>query len=101
MADSSARSTNKPTSRSEPFHPPKGFTFPRTTFGSRSRSCQYQWFENFDFLHYDIEKDAIFCATCVRAVQQKKILKAKRPDPAFVSFIIVYTVSSVTGIVCY
>ncbi len=69
----------------EPFHPARNFAFPKKTFGARERSCQSQWFVDYPFLHYDVERDVILCHTCLTAVQQKKILQSKRPDPAFVS----------------
>ena len=72
-------------SSDKPFHPGKNFSFPKRKFGSRNRSCQSKWFENFPFLHYNVEKDALFCHFCMKAVEQKKILKSKRPDYAFVS----------------
>lgn len=37
----------------EAFHPPKHFSFPKTKFGSRERSCQHSWFETYEWLHYD------------------------------------------------
>ena len=38
-------------------HPSVSFTFP--TLGSSYHWCQSQWFREFTFLHYDIEKDAV------------------------------------------
>ena len=70
---------------SEPFHPGKSFQFPKKNYGSRQRSCQAQWFVDYPFLHYDVNKDAIFCHVCIKAVAQKKILASTRPDAAFVS----------------
>ena len=69
----------------EPFHPGRSFVFPKKKFGKRERSCQSQWFVDYPFLHYDVEKDVVLCHTCVTAVEQHKILRSKRPDPAFVS----------------
>ena len=57
-------------------------------FGCRERSCQHQWFLDFPFLHYDVARDVVLCHTCRTAVQQKKILQSKRPDPAFVSSLV-------------
>ena len=72
-------------SGSKPFHPPRHFVFPKQIIGNRARYCQRSWFDTYEFLHYDMSKDAIFCHTCIQAVQQRKIRKAKRGDPAFVS----------------
>lgn len=73
----------------EAFHPTRTFVFPRRKFGARERSCQWQWFQDYPFLHYDVAKDAVFCHTCCLAVEQKKILNSKRVDNAFVSVIII------------
>ena len=52
----------------EPFHSSVSFAFPKRKFGSRYRSCQSQWFQEFTFLHYDVEIDAVFCHTGVKAI---------------------------------
>ena len=72
----------------KPFHPPRSFVFPKQFIGKRARYCQHNWFHTFGFLHYDVSKDAVFCHTCIQAMQQKKIRKAKKGDPAFVSIYI-------------
>ena len=54
----------------EPFHPGRSFVFPKKKFGKRERSCQFQWFVDYPFLHYDVEKDVVLCHTCVTAIQQ-------------------------------
>ena len=36
----------------KPYHPLKNFLFPKTRFGSRNRSCQHSWFDNYPWLHY-------------------------------------------------
>lgn len=35
------------------FIPPANFLFPKTKVGTRTRSCQHQWFTKFQWLHYD------------------------------------------------
>ena len=30
-----------------PYHPPNAFSFPKTTFGKKDRSCQASWFVQF------------------------------------------------------
>ena len=69
----------------KPFHPSSSFKFPTRKYGSRDRCCQHSWFSEFDFLHYDIAHDALFCRTCQRAVAEGKIRSSKRVDNAFVS----------------
>ena len=53
--------------------------------GKRARYCQHNWFNTFEFLHYelhyDVSKDAVFCQTCIQVVQQKKIREAKKAIP--------------------
>ena len=79
----------------KPFHPGQGFVFPKKKFGAREQSCQSQWFIDFPFLHYDVERDAIFCLTCMTAVQQRKVLRSKRSDPAFVSSYVMMCVAAI------
>ena len=38
----------------EAFHPPLQFSFPKTKFCTRERSCQVNWFQRFKWLHYDM-----------------------------------------------
>ena len=40
----------------QPYHPPKDFTFPKTKFGSCNGSCQHNWFDTYQWLHYDLKK---------------------------------------------
>ena len=43
-----------------PEKPLKYFVFPKTNFGSRNLCfCQHNWFDNYPWLHYEIEKDCI------------------------------------------
>lgn len=37
----------------ERFHPNEKFQFPKTLIGGRQRSCQANWFKDFNWLHYD------------------------------------------------
>ena len=37
----------------EHFHPSKDFKFPKSKQGTRERSCQKNWFNDFPWLHYD------------------------------------------------
>ena len=40
----------------EIFQPPKNYKFPKTKMGTRDRSCQQHWFDDFPWLHYDDER---------------------------------------------
>ena len=46
------------------FRPDKSFKFPKTTIGNRDRGCQHQWFEDFKWLHYDMERDCVLYFYC-------------------------------------
>ena len=58
---------------SEPFHPGKKIIFPKKKNGSRLRSFQAQWIEDYPFLHYDVGKDALFCYVCIKAVAEIEV----------------------------
>ena len=75
---------------SRPFHPPRHFVFQKQIISKRARYCQRSWFDTYEFLHYDVSKDGIFCQTCIQAVQQRKIRNSKRGDPVFVSDLYTY-----------
>lgn len=48
------------------FQPGADYTFPRTQFGKKTRSCQASWFGSFPWLHYCTEKDSVFCMYCIK-----------------------------------
>ena len=51
----------------KPYHPPKEFIFPKTKIGSRNRSCgQHKWFNDYPCLHYDFDKNKVFCFYCMK-----------------------------------
>ena len=72
---------------SMPFHPPRNFVLLKQQIGPKTRYYQWSWFDKFKLLHCDVNKDAVFCHTCIQAVQQK-IHTAKHSDSAFASVII-------------
>ena len=65
------------------YRPDKNFKFPKTLMGKRERRCQYQWFENFSWLHYDVEKDCAFCFICQK--HQQKLTAEHNKDPCYIS----------------
>ena len=72
-----------------PHHPNKSFRFPKRSFGKTKiveRSFQPSWFDKWPFLHYDEVSDRVFCHTCMKAFQEKKMKSTKKADPAFVSY---------------
>lgn len=65
----------------EPFHPPSNFKFKVTD----DRTCHSNWFQEWTWLHYDEEKDAVFCHICASAIQQKLMpLKEKKSKTNFI-----------------
>ena len=40
--------------------PDKVFTFPTKAIGGKLRSCAHQWFQDYSWLEYSVEKDAVF-----------------------------------------
>ncbi|MEM6831947.1 MAG: DUF4371 domain-containing protein [Bacteroidota bacterium] len=67
----------------KPYHPPKDFIFPKSKFGARSRSCQHKWFKTYQWLHYDSEKDCVFCFYCMK--HKSKLTAEKNKEPAYIS----------------
>ena len=61
----------------KPYHPSK-ILFPKIKFGSRNRSCQHNWFDNYLSLHYDIEKDCVFCFYYTKNVSKLTAEKRQR-----------------------
>lgn len=70
----------------EQFIPPKNFKFPQEKDGyySAGRSCQHGWFEKFTWLHYNTEKDALSCYTCISGKFKKLSISSNDEDKAFV-----------------
>lgn len=68
-------------------HQPALFVYPKRSFGQKkvvSRPFQPAWYQSWPWLHYDEEKDAVFCHLCVQGLKQRKIT-AGSADAAFVS----------------
>ena len=59
----------------KPFHPPKNFKFPEKRFGKETfnQSCQSQWFEDHQWLYYDIGRDSLFCYVCQNSDDQSQL----------------------------
>ena len=75
--------TNSVTDKS---HQPALFNFPKQFFGQKKvvyRSFQPSWFNHWKFLHYDEARDIVFCHTCLKGFEIKK-MKSHQADPAFV-----------------
>ena len=74
-------------SSDKPFHPPKNFKFPEKRFGKETfnRSCQSQWFEDHQWLHYDVGRDSLFCYVCQNSDDQSQLQAERRKETAFIS----------------
>ena len=65
------------------FHPDKSFKFPKTTIRNRNRRCQHQWFEDFKWLHYDMERDCVLCFYCF--THEHQLTAEHNKEPAYIS----------------
>ncbi|XP_065191926.1 zinc finger MYM-type protein 1-like [Sycon ciliatum] len=76
-----------PLAQLQQFRPGKSFSFPKRKFGTKGdeRSFRADWCEQFNWLHYDVGKDAAFCFICMQCEQQKKFLASTKREPAFLS----------------
>ena len=59
---------------------PRGIQFPQT----KGRSFQENWFDLYNWLHYEEKKDAAFCHVCMQAMQIE-ILVTTWKDDAFIT----------------
>ena len=58
------------------YQPDQAFQFPSREFGAskkRKRSAQASCFRQYQWLHYRIEDDRVFCDTCISAIRQSKL----------------------------
>ena len=74
-------------SSDKPFHPPKNFKFPEKRFGKEifNRSCQSQWFEDHQSLHYDVGRDSLFCYVCQNRDDQSQLQAELKKETIFIS----------------
>ena len=77
-------SFEKPIISDKRFKPDKSYSFPFTLFGKKSRSCQADWFDEYQWLHYDISKDKVFCIICMKQDQLGNLKSAKNKEDAFI-----------------
>ena len=62
----------------KPPNPSKDFVFVKLKFGFPYPSWQHNWFDNYPWLHYDIEKDCVFCFYCMKNVSKLTAEKKQR-----------------------
>lgn len=65
------------------YQPDESYPFPKTSFNTQERSCQSTWFKTYSWLHYDIEKDCVFCFYCLS--HESKLTAENNRDPAYIS----------------
>ena len=44
--------------------PDKAFQFPMKAIRGKLRSCAHHWFQDYTWLEYSVERDAVFCKPC-------------------------------------
>ena len=65
---------------------PANFDYPKCSFGNgHLRSFNKNWYNHFPWLHYNEEKDAAFCFTCMTADMTKVLRLSTKQDKAFIS----------------
>ena len=65
---------------------PRKVIFPLRSFGNVRRAFKAEWFDYKNWkswLHYGVEKDAAFCATCIKATQ-KNFMSNRKAEYAFI-----------------
>ena len=74
IGETTSAATSTATSTSlgcgEQYVPRRDYNFPSGTFGDkhkRQRSCKHKWFEEFSWLHYLPQNDAVLCYPCSEA----------------------------------
>ena len=74
-------------SRPEQFKPPRNYHFPKRKFGKGNdqRSFRTDWCDSYGWLHYDAEKDTLFCYLCIKMEQEGKFVVSRKRDPTFIS----------------
>ena len=72
---------------SKKFHPPKSFSFPKRSFGSKKiqRSFRSELCQEFNWLHYDATDDTAYCHLCLCTEAEKRFLASTKREPAFIS----------------
>ena len=69
-------------------HQPLSFKFPKREYGKKTvvkRSFQAQWFKRWSWLHYDEDRDVVFCFTCVKAYLEKKLHSTSSLEATYIS----------------
>ena len=63
---------------------PSNFNFPKKLYGKQYRSVQSTWFREYPWLHYDDQKDCLFCYVCSNQYLKGNLASARISDGAFI-----------------
>ncbi|XP_061173672.1 zinc finger MYM-type protein 1-like [Saccostrea echinata] len=63
---------------------PRNIFFPAKRFGKKMRSFNASWFDRWSWLHYVVNKDVVFCFSCIKSFQ-KKTLSCHKKEKACIS----------------
>ena len=66
-----------------PFHPDRTYEFKKTMAGKQKRSCNYQWFIKYPWLHYAPENDSVICFICFNHNIKNNMLSCTKQEPSF------------------
>ena len=64
---------------------PVNFDFPKRKFGQEERSFNPCWYESIPWLHHNLEKDKVLCATCVSQEKKCNLALSSKKEDAFLS----------------
>ena len=84
VADSKKATTHIPDCNNKPYHPDSSFKFPTTIVRNQKRSCQRQWFKNYPWLDYCIDKDSVTCFVCKRHNVKGNLSAERCKEDAFI-----------------
>ena len=73
---------NKPVFIANP-EQPSNCSFPKTKFGSLSRSVQCAWFKQYPWLNYSQNEDSLYCYICVNQFHKGNLRSSSNVDQAF------------------
>ena len=68
-------------------HQPRNISYPKVPFGKSTltfRSFNPSWYNKWQWLHWDVASEKVFCHTCMVAYKQKKLI-APKADGAFIN----------------
>ena len=64
---------------------PVNFDFPKRKFGQEEHSFNPCWYESFLWLHYDLGKDVVLCATYISQEKKGSLALSSKKEDTFLS----------------